>query len=102
MVARLLRVCLQGHSTMQPVTRVASGVHLPRGYCAAAHIRPLSFQSRCRWPCTPSPHPLQTVMLSIAADPGMPDSSERVIPQVGAGGGTAVMLWDSSQAWLHW
>jgi acetyl-CoA carboxylase/biotin carboxylase 1 len=23
-----------------------------------------------------------TVMLSIAADPGMPDSSERVIPQV--------------------
>jgi acetyl-CoA carboxylase/biotin carboxylase 1 len=24
-----------------------------------------------------------TVMLSIAADPGMPDSSERVIPQVG-------------------
>lgn len=26
----------------------------------------------------------QTVMLNIAADPGMPDSSERTIPQVGA------------------
>ena len=25
----------------------------------------------------------QTVTLSIAADPGMPDSSERTIPQVG-------------------
>ena len=28
-----------------------------------------------------------TVMLNIAADPGMPDSSERVIPQVGAAAG---------------
>jgi acetyl-CoA carboxylase/biotin carboxylase 1 len=34
-----------------------------------------------------------TVMLSIAADPGMPDSSERVIPQArlpGGGGGLCV------------
>ncbi|EFN59405.1 hypothetical protein CHLNCDRAFT_56737 [Chlorella variabilis] len=36
-----------------------------------------------------------TVMLSIAADPGMPDSSERVIPQAGAAAGSA-----AGQVWF--
>lgn len=40
----------------------------------------------------------QTVQVSIAADPGMPDSSERVIPQVGCWAGPGCAAWGDPPA----
>lgn len=38
----------------------------------------------------------QTVMLNVPADPGMPDSAERTIPQVSGG---ALQAANSAAAW---